>query len=88
MGNRNDEGKAAGYASATTVTLSKAHDVLARGQENDRVQRRESYVKDFKEIKIGKIKLNKGKGELALQALDIPGEESIEFRLLMLEKVQ
>ena len=64
------------------------HEVPARGQENDRVQRRESYVKDFKEIKIGKIKLNKGKGELALQALEIPGEESIEFRLLMLEKVQ
>ena len=64
------------------------HEVPARGQENDRIQRRESYVKDFKEIKIGKIKLNKGKGELALQALKIPGEESIEFRLLMLEKVQ
>ena len=59
-----------------------------RGQENDRVKRRESYVKDFKEIKIGKINLTKGKGELALQALEIPGNESIEFRLLMLEKVQ
>ena len=66
----------------------KSHEVPVRGQENDRVKRRESYVKDFKEIKIGKINLTKGKGELALQALEIPGNESIEFRLLMLEKVQ
>ena len=68
--------------------FTESHEVPSRGQENDRVERRESYVKDFKEIKIGKIKLTKGKGELTLKALEIPGEESIEFRLLMLEKVQ
>ena len=68
--------------------FTESHEVPSRGQENDRVKRRESYVKDFKEIKIGKINLTKGKGELTLKALEIPGEESIEFRLLMLEKVQ
>ena len=68
--------------------FTESHEVPSRGQENDRVERRESYVKDFKEIKIGKINLTKGKGELTLKALKIPGEESIEFRLMMLEKVQ
>ena len=68
--------------------FTESHEVPSRGQENDRVERRESYVKDFKEIKIGIINLTKGKGELTLKALEIPGEESIEFRLLMLEKVQ
>ena len=68
--------------------FTESHEVPSRGQENDRVKRRESYVKDFKEIKIGKINLTKGKGELTLKALEIPGEESIEFRLMMLEKVQ
>ena len=68
--------------------FTESHEVPSRGQENDRVERRESYVKDFKEIKIGKINLTKGKGELTLKALEIPGEESIEFRLIMLEKVQ
>ena len=68
--------------------FTESHEVASRGQENDRVERRESYVKDFKEIKIGTINLTKGKGELTLKALEIPGEESIEFRLLMLEKVQ
>ena len=46
------------YASATTVTLSKAHDVPVRGQENDRVKRMESYVKDFKPISMGMLKLS------------------------------
>ena len=68
--------------------FTESHEVPSRGQENDRVERRESYVKDFKEIKIGTINLTKGKGELTLKALEIPGEESIEFRLLMLEKIQ
>ena len=68
--------------------FTESHEVPSRGQENDRVERRESYVKDFKEIKIGKINLTKGKGELTLKALEIPGEESIEFRLMILEKVQ
>ena len=74
--------------SKITHKFMTPHQVPARGQENDRVKRRESYVKDFKELKMGKFKLNKGKGELTLQALKIPGDESIEFRLLMLEKVQ
>ena len=68
--------------------FTESHEVPSRGQENDRVERRESYVKDFKEIKIGRINLTKGKGELTLKALEIPGEESIEFRLMMLEKIQ
>ena len=87
-GDRNDEGKAAGYASATTVTLSKAHDVPARGQENDRVKRMESYVKDFKPIPMGTLNLKQGKGVLTLKALEIPGETALEFRLLMLKRVK
>ena len=87
-GDRNEEGKAAGYASATTVTLSKAHDVPARGQENDRVKRMESYVKDFKPIPMGTLNLKQGKGVLTLKALEIPGETALEFRLLMLKRVK
>ncbi len=69
-------------------TVSHPHEVQNRGDENDRVTRRESYVKDFKELKIGKIKLNKGKGELTLRAVKIPGNTSIEFRLMMLKRIQ
>jgi hypothetical protein len=69
-------------------TITEPHEVQNRGHENDRVTRRESYVKDFKEVKIGEMKLNKGKGELTLRALEIPGDTSIEFRLMMLKRIQ
>ena len=56
------------------MTLSKAHDVPARGQENDRVKRMESYVKDFKPIPMGTLNLKQGKGVLTLKALEIPAK--------------
>ena len=47
----------------------------------------ESYVKDFKALTIGKIVLEKGQGELALRATEIPGVEAMEFRLLTLKRM-
>ncbi len=76
------------YASATTVKLNKAHDVPVRGQENDRVKRMESYVKDFKPISMGMLNLKQGKGILTLKALEIPGKTALEFRLLMLKRLE
>ena len=76
------------YASATTVKLNKAHDVPVRGQENDRVKRMESYVKDFKPISMGMLNLKQGKGVLTLKALEIPGKTALEFRLLMLKRLE
>lgn len=67
--------------------ILQAHDVPLRGQENDRVERMESYVKDFKTVRIGTIDLKKGDGPLELVALDIPGKEVMDFRLLLFTKV-
>ena len=36
---------------------------------------------------MGVLELKKGKGELTLRALKIPGQEALEFRLLMLRRV-
>jgi len=58
------------------------------GAENDRIQRQESYVKDFRPFTLGRIQLTKGKGTLKLKALDIPGEKAPEFRLLELIRIQ
>ena len=69
-------------------TITQPHEVPARGQEHDRVSRRESYVKDFKAVIMGVIELKKGKGELTLRALKIPGQEALEFRLLMLRRLK
>ena len=54
----------------------------------DRKTRTEGYVKYFEPKKIGKIRLKQGKGELKLQAIRIPGEQALEFRLLMINRVE
>jgi len=66
--------------------ITRSHEVPARGMENDRVERVESYVKDFRTIEMGTLQLTHGKGRLELKALEIPGKAAIEFRLLMLER--
>ena len=67
--------------------IAEAHDVPKLGAEHDLHPRMESYVKDFKAMTIGKIVLEKGKGELTLRATEIPGAEAMEFRLLTLERM-
>ena len=54
----------------------------------DRKARTEGFVKYFEPMKMGKIKLAKGKGELKLQAIEIPGDQALEFRLLMINRVE
>ena len=67
--------------------ITEAHDPPAYGMENDRFVRGESYVKDFKPLKIGTIHLTKGIGTLELKAIEIPGKEVMDFRLLMLKRI-
>ena len=81
-------GKMGSWSSGNVFIIDEAHEVLEHGQENDRVKRLESYVKDFKPQKLGMIKLKKGKGILSLQATEIPGKTVMEFRLLMLRRVK
>ena len=56
--------------------------------KEDRSPRSESYVKDFRPMKMGTISLTKGKGKLKLQAKKITGSQAMEFRLLMLERIE
>lgn len=69
-------------------SISEAHDPPLFGMEEDRAPRTESYVKDFKPLSMGTIHLAKGKGELSLNAWEIPGKEVMEFRLLMLNRLK
>ncbi len=54
----------------------------------DRSPRVEGFVKNFEPMRMGAIKLSKGKGTLRLQAIDIPGSQALEFRLLMLYRTE
>jgi len=67
--------------------VTEAHDPPLKGEEANRVPGDESYVKDFRPLNTGIMQLPAGKGTLTLKALEIPGEEAIDFRLLMLKRV-
>ncbi len=47
----------------------------------------ESVMKDFKVLEAGKIKLSKGKGNLVLRALEIPGKEVMQVRAINLHLI-
>ncbi len=68
-------------------TVTDAHDPPLEGMENDRVPRGESYVKDFRPLRLGTIHLPKGTGTLSLRALEIPGTQAMDFRLIMLRRL-
>jgi arylsulfatase A-like enzyme len=67
--------------------ITVPHDPPLIGMENDRVKRIESYEKDFKSHNAGLLRLQKGTGSLTLQAVEIPGSQVMDFRLLMLTRV-
>ena len=68
-------------------TLSEAHDPPVRGPEHDRTSRQESPVKDFRPWRMGVIDLAEGAAVLTLRAVAIPGSQALEFRTLMLTRV-
>ena len=66
-------------------TIDKFHDPRLLGSVEDKIERIESYTKDFKKINIGKISLKKGKSILKLKTTKMEGDKSIDFRLLILK---
>ncbi|MHC4324755.1 MAG: N-acetylgalactosamine 6-sulfate sulfatase, partial [Planctomycetota bacterium] len=69
--------------------VTEPHDPLAVGAEFDRVDRgSESFVKDFRPLDLGTFRLEKGRGELVLSALDVPGKQVMEVRAVMLTLLQ
>ena len=65
--------------------ITEAHDPPLRGAEHDRAPRgSESYVKDFKPLRLGIVKLKKGRGDLTLRATNIPGKQVMDVRYVIL----
>jgi arylsulfatase A-like enzyme len=72
--------------SSITGKIEQGHDPPLRGMENDRIERAESYVKDFKPLNTGTIFLEQGTGQLTLRALAIPGSQVMDFRTMVLKR--
>ena len=71
--------------SQVQAKVTEPHDPPARGAEHDRVKRQgESYVKDFKPLRLGTFNLTKGRGPLTIRAVEIPGQRVIDLRWVVL----
>ena len=63
--------------------------LTARGEEIDRVPRHgESYVKDWKPLKLGTIDLKPGRGKLTLRAEKVAGKRVADVRMVLLTLVK
>lgn len=70
---------------AVQATVGEAHDPPLVGAEHDRVRRGgESYMKDFRPLRLGTLTLPQGRGELTLRALTIPGQQVMDVRMVTL----
>ena len=69
-------------------TVPNPHVVPIEGKEDDRSPRMESYTKAWKPLKAGQLHLKKGRGTMTLKALEIPGKEALEVRLVTLKKIR
>ena len=68
-------------------TINEAHNPPDIGMEHDRFARQESYVKDFKKLSLGTIKLKEGSSTLEIKADEMKGDELMDFRMLILKRV-
>ena len=65
--------------------VTEPHDPPLVGEEFDRVSRGgESYVKKFRALRLGVFRLEKGRGQLTLRALDVPGRQVMDVRAVIL----
>ena len=67
--------------------IQVAHEPPVLGPAQDKFKRAESVVKDFRPLSLGKIQLKQGEQTLKLRSIKIPGQQSIEFRLLMFKRI-
>jgi len=68
--------------------IAEAHDVPLIGSADDRVERQESYTKDFRPLELGRLEMEPGRGPLTLRATAIPGREALELHSLVLTRVE
>ncbi len=73
--------------SLLSATINETHNPPLKGMENDRVERDESYVKDFKAVRLGEMNLKKGQGIMTLKAPKIRGKSAMDVRLLMFRRL-
>jgi hypothetical protein len=72
---------------SVAARIAEAHDPPLIGASFDKVTRGESYVKDFKAMKLGRIRLKKAKGILTLRATEVKGKQVADIRYVALTRL-
>jgi arylsulfatase A-like enzyme len=74
-----------GNGGSVSATVAEANDPPLTGAEHDRVPRKgESYVKEWKPLRLGVIEMKSGRGTLTLGALRVPGKQVMDVRAVVL----
>lgn len=63
---------------STKAIVSEAFDPPLYDKSKERVEKSHYFVKDFKPLSMGTLHLNKGKGTLRLEAVDVKGQQVID----------
>ncbi len=67
--------------------ITETHDPPLVGANEDRVQRIESYIKEFKKVTIGKLKLEKGRQQLVLKASQVKNESVMDINRISVQRL-
>lgn len=67
--------------------IQPANDPPLQGAREDRVERTESYVKDFRSLRLGSINLSKSRGPLVLKANEIKATQVADIRYVALTRL-
>ena len=72
-------------AAAVRGKVAEPNDPPLRGKDHDRVTRHaESFVKDFKPLRLGEVTLAAGRGTLTVRATDVPGQQAMDLQAVEL----
>jgi arylsulfatase A-like enzyme len=67
--------------------ISEANNVPVMGMEHDKVERDESYVKDFKPMKLGNVALKKGRGIMELSSKNLLSPDDLECNMITFRRI-
>ena len=69
------------------AVIDQPNETPLEGRENDRTLRTEGYVKDWKSMPLGTIALKEGPARISLRAIEVPGDEVAQMRLLLFRRI-
>ena len=82
-------GESRSTAAGVQATVAEPHDPPLTGAEHDRAPRRgESYVKDFKPLKMGVMELKSGRGTWSCGRSRCPGKSVMDVRAVSLRLLE